>query len=292
MLGKNRKYKNLDFSDVFQKKHQKENGRSYPLQDKYDDMISRTEEFANANYHGGILSHSLYGIRYINFLGVGIGVSKEERAKVLRVLQEELSLPHGNGNQEYFDLFRETDDGGKRTCKAKISQALSTRHQLWNYKFDYTFQLACPSEKIYGLETRIKRMSRGFLGGVPLGSPLATEIWSFGGVEIVTNEGNRYAPIRIQLIWTCTNPKIINLTTGEIIRIQAVTQNLIFDNRNIDFSQARAWKLEDLGQDISAKRLTGKDLYLSPGKNKIVITTDIPEENPEIILTRRDTFNY
>jgi hypothetical protein len=50
--------------------------------------------------------------------------------------------------------------------------------------------------------------------------------------------------------------------------------------------------LEDLGQDISAKRLTGKDLYLSPGKNKIVVTTDIPEENPEIILIRRDTFNY
>lgn len=72
MLGKNRKYKELDFSDQHQRALQKEYGRSYALQEKHDDLASRTEEYTNANYHGGILSHSLYGVRYLNFAGVGI----------------------------------------------------------------------------------------------------------------------------------------------------------------------------------------------------------------------------
>ena len=50
--------------------------------------------------------------------------------------------------------------------------------------------------------------------------------------------------------------------------------------------------MEDLGQDISSKRSTGKDLYLAPGENQLVVITDNPDEEPEIFVTRRSTFNY
>lgn len=292
MLGKNRKYKELDFSDLHQRSLQKKYGRSYALQEKHDDLASRTEEYTNANYHGGILSHSLYGVRYLNFAGVGIWRTKKERGEVLRRLQNILSLPHGLKDQEYFDLYWETDDGQPRTCKAKVSQALSCRHQLKSYKFDYTFQLACPSEKVYGLETKIKKIARAFFGGIPLAMDFPQQIGNFAGGGKVVNEWNWYAPLKIQVAGKATNPKIYNIVTGEVIRIQAVTQNLIFDNRNLNFSEGRAWLLEDGGQDISSKRMTGKDLYLAPGENHIAVITDMPDENPEIIITRRDTFNY
>lgn len=292
MLGKNRKYKELDFSDQHQRALQKEYGRSYALQEKHDDLASRTEEYINANYHGGILSHSLYGVRYLNFAGVGIGRTKKERGEVLRWLQDILSLPHGLKDQEYFDLYWETDDGQPRTCKAKVSQALSCKHQLKDYKFDYTFQLACPSEKVYGLETKTKQIPRGFFGWVPLQQGLDFAMSGFGGGGKLVNEGNRYAPVKIQIVGTCTNPKIYNLTTGEVIRIESKTENLIFDNRNLDFKEGKDWILENYGQDISAKRSTWKDLYLAPGENHIVVITDMPTENPEIYVTWRDTFNY
>lgn len=292
MLWKNRKYKGLDFSDATQRTLQRELWYSFPLQEKSDSLASRTDEWTHSNYHWGQLSRSLYGVRYLNFAGVGIGKSKEERAKVLRLLQEKLSLTHGIGNLEYFDLYRETDDGQARTCKAKISQALETKHQLNSYKFDYTFQLACPSEKIYGIETKVATLARGFLWGAGLEMGLEDAIGSFAGGGIVINEGNRYAPLKIQIIGKCTNPKLYNATTGEVIRLVLQSQNLIFDNRNLNFKEGKNWILEDGGENVSSKRATGKDLYLAPGENHIVVITDDPEENPEVIITRRDTFNY
>ena len=82
------------------------------------------------------------------------------------------------------------------------------------------------------------------------------------------------------------------MATGESIRIQATTTNLLFDNRNLNFEEGKDWILEDLGQDISSKRATGKDLYLAPGENQLVVITDNPDEEPEIFVTRRSTFNY
>ncbi len=78
----------------------------------------------------------------------------------------------------------------------------------------------------------------------------------FGGGGKLVNDGNRYAPVNIQIVGTCTNPKIYNLTTGEVIRIESKTENLIFDNRNLDFKEGKDWILENYGQDISAKRST------------------------------------
>jgi hypothetical protein len=62
------------------------------LQSAKDDLKSRTNEFINSNYHGGILSHSLYGVRYINFSGFGNCLNTEIRGKVLEVLKKNLSL--------------------------------------------------------------------------------------------------------------------------------------------------------------------------------------------------------
>lgn len=292
MLGKNRKYKGLDFSDTIQKHLQQTMGYSFPLQEYSADLSTRTEERTNANFHGGTLSHSLYGVRYMNFSWIGIGKSKQERGIVLKLLMDQLTLRHGVKSDEYFDLSRETDDGQPRTCKAKITKPIETRHELTSYKFEYSFQLACPSEKIYAPTQQLQKISRGFFGGTPLAQSLPVAIGSFGGGGKILNEGNWYAPFKLQIIWTCTNPKIFNLATGESIRIQATTTNLIFDNRNLNFEEGKDWILEDLGQDISSKRSTGKDLYLAPGENQLVVITDNPDEEPEIFVTRRSTFNY
>nr|DAQ88742.1 MAG TPA: hypothetical protein [Caudoviricetes sp.] len=51
MLGKNRKYKGLDFSDTTQKHLQQTMGYSFPLQEYSADLSTRTEERINANFH-------------------------------------------------------------------------------------------------------------------------------------------------------------------------------------------------------------------------------------------------
>ncbi|MDR3168723.1 MAG: hypothetical protein LBU27_03025 [Candidatus Peribacteria bacterium] len=141
---------------------------SFPLQKVNDDLKSRTDEFINANYHGGILSHSLYGVRYINFSGAGDCLTTETRGIVLEILKKNLSLAPGTDDNEYFDLFRETGDGKPRTCKAKVSQAITAEHDVTALKFGYSFQLACPSEKVYGLETYTEQIPMGFFSGSPL----------------------------------------------------------------------------------------------------------------------------
>ena len=75
---------------------------------------------------------------------------------------DQLTLRHGVKSDEYFDLSRETDDGQPRTCKAKITKPIETRHELASYKFEYSFQLACPSEKIYAPTQQLQKIPRGF----------------------------------------------------------------------------------------------------------------------------------
>ncbi|MDR0651272.1 MAG: hypothetical protein LBG59_07960 [Candidatus Peribacteria bacterium] len=70
--------------------------------------------------------------------------------------------------------------------------------------------------------------------------------------------------MKIQIIGKCTNPKIYNVTTGQTLRISAITQNLIYDNRNLYFEEGKDWILKDLEIDITSKRKTGKDIYLAP----------------------------
>lgn len=292
MLWKSRKFKDLIFDDKFQTKQQQELGYSYIIQSYTSDLATRTQDQLNANYHGGVLSNALYGIRFFNFMWVAIGRTKEHRGKVLEILQRNLSIEPWVNKNPYYDLSRFTDDNKKRTCKVMVSQSITKQHELEDYKFEYNFQLACPSEKIYGTVTKSEQIAKWFIGWVPLSTPLSTAIGSFGGGKEIENEGNRNAPVKIQIIGKCTNPKIYNVTTGQTLRISAITQNLIYDNRNLYFEEGKDWILKDLEIDITSKRKTGKDIYLAPWHNRIVVITDIPEEEPQIFITWRDTFNY
>lgn len=293
MLWKKFKFKNLDFTDSVQRVLQRTSWYSYPLQDKEDDMSMKTEILENSNYHGGVASHTLAGLRYFNFAGVVIGMDKTKRWTVRELLQQEINIkPDVNAN-EYFDLFWDTDNDKPRTCKVKVSRPITkSSNELGSPLISYNFQLLCPSEKIYGTTWKNAQFSLGILWWFPIPYTLPHSISWYGGYVTLNNEWNRHAPIQIQIVGKCTNPKIINITNGQKYRLNAVTNNLIYDNLNLDFDQTKFLVVEDMWQNVKNLRISGGQIFLEPWINHLVVLSDDPTEDPQIFIKYRDTFNY
>ena len=293
MLWKKFKFKTLDFTDSVQRASQQANGYSYTLQDKDDDINVKTEIVENSNYHGGVASHTLAWLRYFNFAGVAIGLDKTKRWTVRALLQASINIkPDVNAN-EYFDLFWDTDDDEARTCKVKVSRPVTKQsNELWSPLIPYSFQLLSPSEKIYAPTRKSAQFSLGILWWFPIPYTLPHPISGYGGYVTLNNEWNRHAPIQLQIVGKCTNPKIINITNGQKYRLNAVTNNLVYDNLNLDFDPTKLLVVEDMWQNVKNLRLSGGQIFLEPGINNLVVLSDDPSETPQIFIKYRDTFNY
>ena len=92
MIGKNFRFKELNFADDVQIQLQREQGYSYPLQNVDYNIQERTQISLNESYHGGLISSTLYGVRYFDFEGVGLGMEKEQRGKVYQLLRTQLNI--------------------------------------------------------------------------------------------------------------------------------------------------------------------------------------------------------
>ena len=291
MIWKNFKFKDLNFSDEVQIQLQQEQNYSYPLQNVDYKLQERTQTFLNENYHGGLLSSTLFGVRYFDFEGIAIGLEKEQRGIVHQLLRTQLNIEANPQKNPYYNLFWLTDDNRPVFCKAKVTKAVDFKNALWDIRMPYDFQLASPSEKFYGVELKVLEKQLGSAGGTALSTPLWTALGGYGGEIVLENKGNRQAPIRLEVKGKCTNLKILNLTNSQKFRVEAITENFVYDNQNLDFLPNKELIVEDGEKNIKPLRSTGGQIFLEPWFNRIVVLTDDPSERANIKLYYRDTYS-
>lgn len=168
MIGKQFRYKELDFTDELQRQLMDSKGYCYPLQNISYNLQERTQISLNENYHGGLLSSTLYGVRYFDFEGVAVGMDKEHRGLVTHLLRSQINLEANPQKNPYYHLFWLSDDGRPVFCKAKVTKAIELKNALGDIRMPYTFQLASPSEKYYGIELKEVTKRLGSAGGTSL----------------------------------------------------------------------------------------------------------------------------
>lgn len=290
MIGKNFRFKELNFADEVQIQLQREQGYSYPLQNVDYNIQERTQISLNESYHGGLISSTLFGVRYFDFEGIAIGLEKEQRGKVHQLLRTQLNIEANPQKNPYYHLFWMTDDNRPVFCKAKVTKAVDFKNALWDIRMPYDFQLASPSEKFYGVELKVVEKQLGSAGGTALGTTLGTALGGYGGEIVVENRGNRQAPIRIEVKGKCTNLKILNLTNSQKFRVEAITEDFVYDNQNLDFLPNKELVVEDKGVNIKPLRSTGGQIFLEPWFNRLVVLSDDPSERANIKLLYRDTY--
>lgn len=290
MIGQSFRYKTLDFTDAVQHRLQATQGYSYPLQDIEYQLANRTQTILNENYHWGLLSQTLYGVRYFNFEGIALWLDKQARGIVHHLLRTALTIEANPQKNPYYSLFWKTDDGRDVFCKAKVTESITFKNALGDLRMPYEFQLASPSEKYYGIQLHSVEKHLWSSGGTTLSTSLGVALGGYGGEIVIENKGNRQAPVRIQIQGKCTNPKIINLTNSQKFRLEAITSDLVYDNQNLDFAPNKELVVEDKKINIKNKRSTGGHIYLESWYNRLVVLTDDPNERATITVLYRDTY--
>ena len=290
MLWKAYQFKTLNFTDAVQCESIQTKEYAYPLQKVDTELWEHTQTFLNENYHGGLLSKTLLGIRYFNFEGIAVGMEKELRGAVQKLLRKELQVEANPQNNPYYNLYWQMDDGTPVFCKAKVTKPISFTNNLADIQIPYKFQLASPSEKFYGVDLHTVKKVLGVVGGTPLATGLGVALGDYGREIVVENKGDWQAPIRFEVLGNCTNLKLLNLTNKQKFRVEAITTEFVYDNTNPDFEPNKELIVEDKKQNIKPKRSTGNQIFLEPWRNRLVVLTDNPTEEAEVLLSYRDTY--
>ena len=290
MIWKAYQFKTLDFTDARQCELMQASEYAYPLQKVDTELWEHTQTSLNENYHGGLLSKTLLGVRYFNFEGIAVGMEKELRGTVQNLLRKELQVEANPQNNPYYNLYWQMDDGTPVFCRVKVTKPVSFTNNLGDIQLPYKFQLASPSEKYYGVDLHVVKKQLGNAGGTTLATWLGVALGGYGKEILVENKGNRQAPIKIEVLGYCTNLKLLNLTNKQKFRVEAITTEFVYDNTNSDFDPNKELVVEDKKQNIKPKRSTGNQIFFEPWWNRLVVITDNPAEKAEVILSYRDTY--
>ncbi len=294
MIGKARRYKWLDFTDSVQVASQRSNWYSYIIQNNVRNTVLRTNLTDKANFHWWYASETLAWPRLFSFEWKVIGTTKAKRHTARSLLLNALK-PEWNPNivNRWFYPLQFQDDGwNERVAYCKVYSMPSAENWLDSPVIDFSFELLSESEKIYGATTHTITGTKAFIGGWTLSTTLPTTFWSFAWAIPVTNAWNWIAPCKIQIVWTATNPKIINTANGNKYRINWTTTNLVLDNRNLNNNPLENFIVTDNGVNIKAQRNSWADIFLDPWLNHIAVLTDNLNETPIVYITYRDTFIY
>ena len=155
----------------------------------------------------------------------------------------------------------------------------------------FTFELFAETEKIYWDITKLVEWGIWAVWWFTLPATLPTASWNYLNAIELNNEWNHEAPIRLEIIWSCTNPKILNITNKYKYRIDWETSIMVFDNTNLLNNPKQRLVVTDNGVDIKAQRNSWSDIYLSPWLNYIVVTSDEILDDPLIRIRFRDTYS-
>ena len=294
MLWKSYKYKWLDFTDLGQEQLLQSQWYCYVLQDVIKDTTTRTDVTNRANFHGGFSSETLANPRLLTFTGKVVWLTKAQRHLWFNALVSTIQ-PEGNPNIQnrwFYDLLFEDDGGTEKLLYAKVFTPPTATNWLDDPIIEYTFELLCESEKVYGVQNKQVTWWKAVVWWMTLPTTLPTVLWWFAWAIEVINDGNWIAPCKIQVVGTATNPKIYNLTNNQKYRLWLVTDNLILDNRNINNNPLETFIVTNNWFNVKANRLSGSDIFLQPWTNHIAVVTDVWSEDIQVIITYKDTYIY
>lgn len=292
MIGKSRRYRTLDFTDSVQVTSQYSNWYSYILQDVRKDIDLRTEVTERANYHWAYSTNTLASARLISFTWKVIWTNKQKRHTALETLMNILKPEWNPSNQNrwFYDLNFQTDSWEERTCSAKVYKMPAVTNWLDDPIIEFSFDLYSETEKIYSPTTQTVTWWRWFFWWIYLPIPTQTYLSWYTWYITVNNWWDWYAPFKINILWTCTNPQIINLTNNNKYRITWVTTNLTIDNTNLTNDPTKILSVTDWTVNIKSKRHSWAWLFLDPWVNHIILLTDVNSESPLVTINFRNTY--
>lgn len=294
MLWKAYRYKWLDFTDLFQHNLYQIDGYSYLLQDVIKDTTTRTEVTNKANFHGWFSSETLVNPRLLTFTWKVVWLTKEKRHLWFNALVSAIK-PEWNPNIQnrgFYELQFQDDNGTEKVLYAKVFTPPTATNWLSDPVIEYSFELLCESEKVYGATIKTETGWQSYFGGMTLPTTLPTTFWWFVWSLEVENEWNWIAPCKIQVVGTATNPKVYNLTNWQKYRLWMVTENLVLDNRNINNNPTENFIVTNNWFNVKSWRLSWSDIFLQPWVNNIAVISDDPSEIFTVTITYRDTYIY
>lgn len=205
------------------------------------------------------------------------GETKEELA-TLRAQLLEVFNPKVRGwiQYEYGDIVRQI------RCQIEEAPVFSKKLRSFKYQ-DFVINLIAPIPYWIG-KTDDAEMA-AWIGGLsfPLSFPMS---FSVRGKQIsVTNDGNVDTPVVIDFYGPATNPKIINLTTDQFVRVKRE----LLEGEKLTISTEYGRKKVDLidSEGVATNAMHYIDLAsefwsLEPGKNSLLYEADAGEEQAKV----------
>lgn len=221
--------------------------------------------------HGVYCSPVFARERVIEVRGKIWGKTKEERGIRRKKLEEIFTLPslptRSNG---YYPLAFTDDDGTQWEIQAKVITLPSYDHDLSAFVIDFSLELLAQNPVMYSKEEYSFSGNYGRMAGSPLNFTLPQSLSEYSGKVEAINEGSFSSPCRIEISGSITNPKILNITTGQSWKInRQITPD---DHVVIDgFSQTLTINEID---SISLRAEGSKWVQMTPGVNYFVLTGD------------------
>ncbi len=294
MIGKNRKFRSLDFTESTQKTSQQTNWYSVVVQNVNMQTGLRTDINERANYHGSYSSETLANGRTFSFDCIAIWETKSKRATIRNTIVSTLQPP-GNPwvtNRWFYKLYFQDDAGNDKYARCKVLNLPDPQNWLDDPLISFTFSLYCETEKIYW--NTLKTASGGIatVWGTTFSTTFPTTFTWYAWTISCNNEWNWDAPMKVSVIGTVENPKIINVTNGQKYRIDKTTTNLILDNRNEDNNPKENLIVTDAWVNIKWYRDSWASVFLEQWINKIAVLADSYSAGTTVDITFRDTYIY
>lgn len=244
-----------------------------------------SEVFSNKNNNGAYSTNVTAGARLFTFSGIIYWTTEEKRLayqELKKIIKAE-DFPSIT-NKWFYDL-KWTDKRGENVqIKAKVYQPLKTiegNHDTLNFEFS----LLSEDSLYYSQEEKIANWGIGILWGNVLPNTLPNNLfWWVDYIEI-ENEGDAKTWLYLQILGELVNPRITNLTTGQTMKINTTTTNLIIDNREKPFI------ITNNGVNIKSLQ-TGQYVYLVWGINLILISCEnyTSQDQASVYLKYRNAY--
>jgi len=292
MLGKNFKYKWIDFTDSVQLSNRDTLGYSIIIRDKTNTSDIRYNTTNKSNFHWVYLSPSLLWWRRFEFECSIIADTCEAKDSaynyIFWILQPDYN-PYSL-NRGFYDLEWEDCTWLTKTTKAKVTQMPQPEGEQCTPTMDFTFVLESETPDIYSTTEKTATGTIGFHWWFTLSTPLPTPLsWWAGTIEL-NNEWNRNAPIQVRVEGNCINPKIINITNNQAYKLDTTTTDLVYNNRNINNRPTETLVVTDLWNDIRQFRKSWIGVTLDPWLNNLVVLTDNYPNDAIVTVSFRDTY--
>lgn len=220
--------------------------------------------------------------RAIQIVGGIKGSSKEEiakyRAELLKIFNPKVQ---GWLQYEYGDIKR------RIRCQVEKAPVFSKQNRSFKYQ-DFLIDLLCPTP--FWLDTFIESEEIAtWIGGISFPLELPTRFAITGPRIInVVNDGDVETPVRIEFKGPATNPKIINHTTGEFIKVnRTLLQDDVlvittdFGNKRVEINGDNVFHWIDLNSVF---------WQLQAGDNIIEYTSDDEVENAKVKISYRNRY--